>query len=357
MSFGQTTTAGATTIGMNGQGSPRLVYGRSHTTAADEQVISIRAYLNAALISGPSSCKIGIFDITAGKATGVRVAEVEIPVTVGLTTNWYSAALSYTLEAGKTYAYAFVSGTNASWNLFTSAVGGAGKVEAYSTSAYAIPATWSATVSASTFDALIEVVTVSQLINSTNSGNPVKVASSFSSSVTGFTGIASGTIGGKALTSLSYSSNTITATAPVYTDGATFYEPDTNQTLTYVNGSEAASATIPTASPDGMASVVIASPVTDDSTYIGSVYTLEDDDRWVYPTLGGDFFVDADGKINALNAGTYVCWHWRASDSVMTQVTLVVTESGAVVVTPSNFLGSTIKGRILTGSLLTGKLL
>ena len=331
MSFGQTTVAGATAFAMNGQGSPRLVYGRSHTPVADEQVISIRAYLNAALISGPSSCKIGLFDISAGKATGVRVAEVSIPVTVGLTTNWYSAALSYTLEAGKTYAYAFVSGTNASWNLFRSAVGGDGKVESYSTSAYAIPATWSATVSASTVDALIEVVTVSQLINSTNSGNPVKAGDTFSSSVTGFTGVASGTIGGKSLTGLSYSSNTITATAPVYVDGQTFYEPDTDQTLTYVNGSETASATIPTASPDGMTSVVIASPITTDPTYIGNVYTLADDDRWVYPTLDGDFFVDADGKINALNAGTYVCWHWREVDSIMTQVTLNISEAGEIV--------------------------
>lgn len=169
------------------------------------------------------------------------------------------------------------------------------------------------------------------LINSTNSGNPVEVGATFSSSVTGFTGITSGTIGGKALTGISYSSNTITATAPVYVDGATFYEPDTNQTLTYVNGSETASATIPTASPDGMTSVVIASPVTDDPTYIGSVYTLANGDRLVYPTLGGDFFVDADGKINALNAGTYVCWHWRVSDSVMTQVTLNISEAGAIV--------------------------
>jgi len=170
------------------------------------------------------------------------------------------------------------------------------------------------------------------LINSTNSGNPVEVGASFISSVTGFTGVASGTLGGKGLTSLSYSSNTITATAPVYVDGETFYEPGTNQTLTYVNGAETASATIPTASPDGMASVVIVNPETIDNTYLTeAIAGITNPDRIVFPTEGGNFAIAADGKITTLTAGLRVLWWWKASSGVMTQLNVTINEVGAIV--------------------------
>jgi len=156
-----------------------------------------------------------------------------------------------------------------------------------------------------------------------STGNTVTTTASFTPT--------SGTHGGKSISAISGSAGSYTFTSAAYVDGATFSEPDTTQTFALTDGGSTPTASSVFASPDGMTSVVIASPITADSTYIGSVYTLANGDRWVYPTLGGDFFIDADGKINALNAGTYVCWHWRVSDGVMTQVTLNISEAGAIV--------------------------
>lgn len=164
-------------------------------------------------------------------------------------------------------------------------------------------------------------------VNAGSTGNTVTTTASFVPT--------SGTHGGKAISAIVGSAGSYTFTSAAYVDGAPFPEPDTAQTFALTDGTSTPTASSVFASTDGMASVVIASPITADSTYIGSVYTLADDDRWVYPTMGGDFFVDADGKINALNAGTYVCWHWRASDGVMTQVTLNISEAGAIVTVTS----------------------
>lgn len=171
----------------------------------------------------------------------------------------------------------------------------------------------------------------SQTITSTNGGDPVKNGSTFSSVVTGFTGIASGTIAGEALSSLSYSSNTITATAASYVDGEAFYEPDTNQTLTYVNGVETASLLITTEPPDGMASVLLVSPNSSDPTYPAYYFAMNADDRLVYPTEGGDFEILDDSGISTTTAGTRLCWHWNSSTSVMTQLNITVNDAGEVV--------------------------
>ena len=155
-----------------------------------------------------------------------------------------------------------------------------------------------------------------------STGNTVTTTSSFVPT--------SGTHGSKAISAIAGSSGSYTFTSASYVDGATFPEPDTAQTFALTDGTSTPTASSVFASPDGMASVVIASPITADSTYIGSAYTLANGDRWVYPTLGGDFFVDVDGKINALNAGTYVCWHWNHTTQVMTQLNITVNEAGQV---------------------------
>jgi len=195
----------------------------------------------------------------------------------------------------------------------------------------------------------------SQTITTTNGGSPVKVGSTFSSVVTGFTGIVSGTIGGKALSSLNYSANTITATAASYVDGGVFYEPDTNQSLIYVNGVETASLLIPTASPDGMTSVVIVNPETIDNTYLTeAIAGIANPDRIVFPTEGGDFSIAADGKITCATAGARVLWWWDASSGVMTQLNVTINEVGAIVSAGLTSSGLTSSGLTRVGLTSSG---
>ena len=190
-----------------------------------------------------------------------------------------------------------------------------------------------------------------QVITSTNGGNPVKNGSAFSSGVTGFTGVVSGTLGSKLLSGLSYSSNTILATAPNFVDGQTFYEPDTNQTLIYANGAETASAVVPTASPDGMASVVMVNPETVDATYLTeAIPGIANSDRIVFPTEGGYFSIGANGKITCRTAGARVLWWWKASNSMMTRLDVTINDAGAVV-----GVSRRLRGRRLTANRLIGK--
>jgi hypothetical protein len=88
-----------------------------------------------------------------------------------------------------------------------------------------------------------------------------------------------------------------------------------------------------------MASVVIASPVTDDSTYPG--YWLNEagvppnnNDRFVYPTESGDFTIAPDGKITTGTPGTRVIYIWRTATKIMTVINLTVS---AVTPTAFNF--------------------
>lgn len=191
-------------------------------------------------------------------------------------------------------------------------------------------------------------------ISSVNSGNPVKVGSTFSSAVSGFTGAASGTMDSKALTGVSYTTNTITAMLPSYVDGGTYFEPDTTQTLTFVNGSETANTEAPTASPDGMDSVVLATPNMADSTYLTYwIPTSTDDDRIVFPTEGGDFDVSETGRVTCSTAGLRVLWHWNSETSVMTRLNVTVNEVGDVVGFGLTSTGLSSSG--LTSSGLTSR--
>lgn len=191
-------------------------------------------------------------------------------------------------------------------------------------------------------------------ITTVNSGNPVKVGSTFNSTVSGFTGAASGTMDSKALTGVSYTTNTITATLPSYVDGGTYFEPDTTQTLTLVNGSETANTESPTASPDGMDSVVLATPNMADSTYLTYwIPTATDDDRIVFPTEGGDFDVSETGRVTCSTAGARVLWHWNSENSVMTRLNVTVNEVGDVV--GFGLTSSGLSGSGLTSSGLTSR--
>lgn len=187
-------------------------------------------------------------------------------------------------------------------------------------------------------------------ITTVNGGNPVKVGSTFNSTVSGFTGADSGTMDSKALTGVSYTTNTIAAMLPSYVDGGTYFEPDTNQTLTFVNGSETANTDVPTASPDGMDSVVLATPNMADSTCLTYwIPTATDDDRIVFPTEGGDFDVSETGRVTCTTAGLRVLWHWNSENSVMTRLNVTVNDAGAVL-SVHRALKSTMK-RILKGLL------
>lgn len=342
MSFGQTTVAGATPTNMSGQSSARLVYGRSYTPSVAESITSVRAYLDAGSITVDDGLLIGIFDITGGYVGATRVALATVVIPVGASAGWRSIDISYSMTVGHEYAYAFVAAENSGWNLYASAVGGSGLIDRDDSGStpYGIASTWPSGGGGSSFDALVEVITAvdaAQTIDTVNSGNPVKIGQTFTSSVAGFTGVVSGTLGGISLTGLSYSSNTITATLPSFIDGDDYFEPDINQTLVFNNGSETASKSVSTASPNDMASVVIADADTANVKNITHyIPSISDDDRIVFPLeLDGDdlptFNIDTDGSGTALTTGLRVLWLWNNEDAVMTQLNVTINEVGGVV--------------------------
>jgi hypothetical protein len=173
-------------------------------------------------------------------------------------------------------------------------------------------------------------------ITDLNGGASVKAGSTGNSVTPSGFSPTGGTGGGKTLTAWS-GSNPYTFTQPAYVDGATYPEPDTSQAFVFTDGDQSPQVTRILASPNGMASVVIASPVTDDNTYPG--YWLNEagvppanNDRFVYPTESGNFSIGADGKITAATAGTRVIYIWRTATQIMTTINLTVS-----VVTPTAF--------------------
>jgi hypothetical protein len=80
-----------------------------------------------------------------------------------------------------------------------------------------------------------------------------------------------------------------------------------------------------------MTSVVAASPIIDEESYLGYALVLQGitpvtNDRFVYPTESGNFSIAANGKISALSAGTRVLYLWSTATGIITLVNLAVTE-------------------------------
>ncbi len=199
----------------------------------------------------------------------------------------------------------------------------------------------------------LEIPDVSYTITSVNSGNPIKAGATFTATTTGFTNVTSGTLGGKALTGVSFSANTVTATAPILVDGGTLYEPDTAQNLIFTDGTNSNPAfSVTAASPDGMSSVELTNPVLGNDKYIpywmaslGS--TPVSGDRIIYVTA--ECTVGDIGDVTAPDPVTTEVWLWQASGGTLRSFTMTIDESGV-----SNDGGLTSSGLISIGLTSSG---
>lgn len=177
-------------------------------------------------------------------------------------------------------------------------------------------------------------------ITSVNGGNPVKSGSTFNSTTLRFTSVTSGDIGGKALTGVSFSSNTVTATFPAYVDSQTYPEPDTTKTLTFSDGVHSAQYAITAASPNGMTSIVLSSPDITDTKKLGYYLALNghtpvNNDRIVYKT--SEVTINPDTGGNAPNAVVTTLWHWVQATSTLYSYDVTITEGGVVTNVSRNF--------------------
>lgn len=155
-----------------------------------------------------------------------------------------------------------------------------------------------------------------------STGNTVTTTSSFTPT--------SGTHGGKAISAIAGSAGSYTFTSAAYVDGATFPEPDTAQTFALTDGVSTPTASSVLSSPDGMASVVLVTPNSADSTYPAYYFAMTAGDRLVYPTEGGNFSIGTDSGVSTTTAGTRVCWHWNHTTQIMTQLNITVNDAGEV---------------------------
>jgi hypothetical protein len=207
------------------------------------------------------------------------------------------------------------------------------------------------------------IYTPAQTVTSINSGNPFAASQTASSAVTtGFSGLPT-TITSNA-TGLTFSNiggttNAPTFTKSVRTDGAVYPKDGVTATVTFVNGAELASITIPCNKNADETKVVVASPINDDITCLfGAIFAATgrsaangDEIYHVIPapmlTNGVDTILPADaiqpnGEMQFYNAGAFDCWVWTAATGVNYYYRVTITESGGIVI-----------GRGLTSSGLT----
>ena len=196
-------------------------------------------------------------------------------------------------------------------------------------------------------------------ITDLNSGGNVKAGSTGNSVTSSGFSPTGGTGGGKTLTAWA-GSNPYTFTQPAYVDGATYPQPDTSQTFIFTDGSQSPQITRVLESPINMTSVVATSPIIDEESYLGYAMMLQGktpvtNDKFVYPTEGGNFTISSNGKITCLGAGMRVLWHWSVSDSVMTRMEVTINDLGEVIGVMLGITGriSNILTRSITGSITT----
>jgi hypothetical protein len=179
-----------------------------------------------------------------------------------------------------------------------------------------------------------------QAITSINSGAGVKIGST--GNIADTTGFASAptdvTIGSLTVTVTDYNSGTgdTTFTVPAPTHEAVYPDIDSTQTVTLSNGSESASlAGVPFEPPAGSTAITVASPINDDSRYLG--YWMIDI-FGVTPVNGDKFYgIDADVTWTADTGGSAVSLpvttpvvYWDASTGIAYLLDVTVTPYGIV---------------------------
>lgn len=204
-------------------------------------------------------------------------------------------------------------------------------------------------------------VTPAVLVDSINGGtNSVQIGSSGNTVATvGLSAVTSANIGGVAMTSLAGASSPWTFSCPPLTDGAVSPYPSGTFTIVGTEGSPTLAGVAVTLQ-SSLTAVTLAGTL--NTTNTGVLYNFSPaavvTDKIFYPpvpAVGKYMTVDAQGNIDTDHFDVVEFWHWQASTGITRSYNVVLGDGGVVSVT--RFIGSTIKGKILTGSFLKGKLL
>ncbi len=185
-----------------------------------------------------------------------------------------------------------------------------------------------------------------QIIGTVNSGNPVQNGAAFNAAVTGYTGVVSASLGGQPMTGLSYNSDVMTGTPANWVDAQPFYDAGTNQTLTYVNGVQTASKSVPTVAPAGYTRLPLSSPVLTAGYLAGDIQaqtgrTLTSADVF-YHTTYSNLVLNADTSYSVQLTGSNTIDLWvRIGSGVdagkMFNYTVTFSVSSGVVVSVTPF--------------------
>ena len=362
MTWGQTDTTALSSLSTNGFSNPSLKILNPYSPATPRQTVSARLYASCATAQG--SAQLGVYDVTDGHAGAPRVtaASVNIPV---MAEGWISFALpTVTLAQGRTYHAAIVGNRNGDSRLYRKTTtnsalqGGSG-----------LPTNWSGP-NLSNLDWLFEVITSPVMsidtINSDSSNPDIDVTASNTATTTGL-----GTITATTFTDGNGFVSTATPTMPSGDGSFVFAWP-------WADGSQQAKFGSVTASmSDGTLTATLpanlALPATYSSTtwsgatdlgefYLGHYLTLTNDNRVYYPTVvdGITVTINPDGwmSFSSLPVTVPLLLHdCRSGGSgVITTKTLIVTESGAVVVDGGGLTtrGLTVSAPTVRGLTVTG---
>lgn len=251
--------------------------------------------------------------------------------------------------------------------------GGIGQASKQSTSATDNPSAFTASGGAVYVSATMVVTGVpAQTVDTINGGSPFTASQVSSSAET------SGFTGGGAMSSITAEWGAYSI--PITNIGGTLDDPTFNKavrvdgqvypadgetlSLTFTKGAQSADATQVFNKDADEVEIIVASPVLDDNDYLFSAIldatgrSAVDGDKgyYVVPAEMSDLTIDPDGRVRTTNAGTFGIWMYTEATAVNYFYSIAVAAGGEVI-SVTKFIGSTIKGSFLAGSILKGKLL
>jgi len=343
MSFGNTTTAGATELQNSSMVTPRLVIATDYTPAVTEYITNIRAYIRNAG-GGTAYFRVGVYNVTGGDSTAPKVAEWQMTVPVQAAA-WINLAVSsVTLTAGQTYNFAFCDDASNTITYFLYRQTTANKAINIGTSNRLLPNPAGASGGASSVDPLIEIITTTgQEITSINGGSPITAGQNGVASVsTGFTGLPS-TIttntSGLTCSGIGGSTNAATFNVSDRVDGGLYPKSGTNVTFTFTNGGESDAANQSVVHKAAETKVVISAPLFTANTIAQAIFdatgrAVAAGDEF-YHTTYSDLVITTDTDFTVTDAGTFDLWHYvnaGADAGKNFYYAVTITESGEVVI-------------------------
>jgi len=354
MSFGNTTTAGATELQNSSMVTPRLVIATDYTPSVTEYITSIRAYIRNAG-GGTAYFRVGVYNVTGGDSTASKVAEWQMTVPIQAAA-WVTLSVSsVTLTAGQTYNFAFCDDASNTITYFLYRQTTANKAISIGTSNRLLPNPAGASGGASSVDPLIEIITTTgQEITSINGGNPITAGQTGIASVsTGFTGLPS-TIttnaSGVTCSNIGGATNAATFNVSDRVDGALYPKSGTNVTFTFTNGAESDAADQTVVKKATETTVVISEPLFTANTIANAILaatgrTVAAADEF-YHTTYSDLVITTDTDFTVTDAGIFDLWLYVATGSDAGKnyyYAVTITESGEVVIGGRSIVRNIVK--------------